>query len=122
MISVGIDVGAKTAKVIVLRDNEIIARNKVLSGFEAKENTIKLFEQVISDAGITRDQIDSITSTGSGRKEVDFATHSVTDVTAAAKGAHALNPNVRTVIDIGAEEGRGIRCDERGKIIDFAIN
>lgn len=122
MISVGIDVGAKTVKVIVLRDNEIIARNKVLSGFEAKENTIKLFDQVLSDAGISMNQIDSITSTGSGRKDVEFATNSVTDVTAAVKGAHSMYPNVRTVIDIGAEEGRGIRCDERGKIVDFAIN
>jgi len=37
MISVGIDVGAKTAKVVVLRDNEIIARNKVLSGLKQKK-------------------------------------------------------------------------------------
>jgi benzoyl-CoA reductase subunit D len=122
MISVGIDVGAKTAKVVVLRDNEVIARDKVLSGFEAKENTVKLFEELISKVGISRDQIDSITSTGSGRKDVDFATHSVTDVTAAAKGAHAIYPSARTVIDIGAEEGRGIRCDANGKIVDFAIN
>jgi benzoyl-CoA reductase subunit D len=77
---------------------------------------------VINDAGISKDQIDSITSTGSGRKDVAFATNSVTDVTAAAKGAHSLYPGVRTVIDIGAEEGRGIRCDANGKIIDFAIN
>jgi benzoyl-CoA reductase subunit D len=29
---------------------------------------------------------------------------------------------VRTVIDIGAEEGRAIKCDENGKVVDFAIN
>jgi benzoyl-CoA reductase subunit D len=46
----------------------------------------------------------------------------VTEVTAAAKGSVYLFPSVRTVIDIGAEEGRAIRCDGSGKVIDFAIN
>ena len=122
MISVGIDVGAKNVKVMVLRDNEIIAKGKALSGFEAKENATKLFNEVIAEAGIDRDQINWITSTGSGRKEIDYASKIVTDVTAATKGAQALHPAVRTVIDVGAEEGRGIRCDENGKVIDFAVN
>lgn len=122
MINVGIDVGAKNIKIVVLRDNEIILRKKMHSGFEAKENAVKLFDDTLKELQITKDDIDSITSTGSGRKEVTFSTHSVTDVTAASKGVNALFPNVRTVIDVGAEEGRGIRCDENGKIIDFAIN
>lgn len=122
MVSAGIDVGAKNIKIILLRDKEIIAKGKTLSGFEAKENALKLFDQVISDAGITREQIDSITSTGSGRKEIDFANMSITEVTAATRGTQTLHPNVRTVIDIGAEEGRGIRCSENGKVVDFAVN
>ena len=51
MISVGIDVGAKNVKVMVLRDNEIIAKGKALSGFEAKENATRLFNEVIAEAG-----------------------------------------------------------------------
>ena len=122
MISVGIDVGAKNIKIIVLRDKEVIGKGLVLSGFEANQNAMNLFEQIFSDANVSRDEIDSITTTGSGRREIDFSTHSVTDVTAATKGVKLLHPEVRTVIDVGAEEGRGIRCDENGKIIDFAIN
>jgi benzoyl-CoA reductase subunit D len=26
------------------------------------------------------------------------------------------------VIDLGAEEGRTVRCDERGRVVDFAFN
>ncbi len=122
MVSVGIDVGAKNIKIVLLRDKEIIVKGQTLSGFEAKENAINLFDKIISDAGIEKSQIDSITSTGSGRKEIDFANHSVTDVTAATKGALGLHPKVRTVIDVGAEEGRAIRCGDKGNIIDFAIN
>jgi benzoyl-CoA reductase subunit D len=31
-------------------------------------------------------------------------------------------PEARTVADVGAEEGRAAKCDEKGNVIDFAIN
>lgn len=122
MVQVGIDVGAKFIKVLILKDGKVIAKEKVIAGFESKENAEKLFNQTLQKVGILRDEVNSITSTGSGRKVVDFATKSVTDVTAASKGAISLYPEVHTVIDVGAEEGRSIRCNQDGKIIDFAIN
>ncbi len=122
MIQVGIDAGAKFIKAVVLKDGKIIAKDQLLAGFEGKENAKKLFDQILLKAGISSEKVDSITSTGSGRKMVDFATKSITDVTAAAKGATTLYPEVHTVIDVGAEEGRSIRCNTGGKIIDFAIN
>ncbi len=122
MIQVGIDVGAKFIKVVVLKDGKVIVKDQTPSGFEGKENAKKLYDQALQKAGISPDEVDSITSTGSGRKVVDFATKSITDVTAAARGATSLFPEVHTVIDVGAEEGRSIRCNLDGKIIDFAIN
>ncbi|RPH83977.1 MAG: CoA activase, partial [Desulfobacteraceae bacterium] len=44
------------------------------------------------------------------------------EVSAAARGAIALDPRVRTVIDVGAEEARAIRINPAGKVLDFAIN
>lgn len=122
MIQVGIDVGAKFIKAVVVKDGNVIAREQVPTGFESKENAEKLFEQVLKSAGIVKEDVDTVTSTGSGRKVVGFATKSVTDVTASSKGATSLYPAVKTVIDVGAEEGRSIRCNEGGKIVDFAIN
>jgi len=31
-------------------------------------------------------------------------------------------PSARTVIDIGAEEARAVRCDEKGTMLDFVVN
>ncbi|MFC1493560.1 acyl-CoA dehydratase activase, partial [candidate division KSB1 bacterium] len=59
---------------------------------------------------------------GSGKSEVTYADKGITEVTAAAAGVVSMDPAVRTIIDVGAEEGRSIRCDETGKIIDFAVN
>jgi benzoyl-CoA reductase subunit D len=45
----------------------------------------------------------------------------VSEVVADAAGAYQLVPTVKTVIDVGAEEGRGIKV-EGGKVKDFVIN
>jgi benzoyl-CoA reductase subunit D len=57
-----------------------------------------------------------------GAKAVNFATADVSDIRAAARGASYFMPSARTVIDVGAEEARGIRVDETGRVLDFAIN
>ncbi len=41
---------------------------------------------------------------------------------AAARGAVFLAPQVRTVIDVGAEEGRAARISGKGRVLDFAVN
>ncbi len=122
MISVGIDVGAKNINIVVLRFGELIAKGMADSGFEARDNALRLLGEVLAECDLAKDDLDSITSTGSGRKDIDFANHSITDVTAATKGTITLHPEVRTIIDVGAEEGRGIRLDDNGKIVDFAVN
>ena len=46
-----------------------------------------------------------------GKKEATMAHNQITEVSAAAKGAVFLNNRVRTVIDVGAEEGRAIKIN-----------
>jgi len=122
MITAGIDMGAKLIKVLVFRDGEIIARTKELAGFEPKEAAERAYEKALSEAGIKTEDIDLVYSTGSGRKLAPYAKDNVTEVSAAARGALFCCPTVRTVIDIGAEEGRAVKCDELGKVQDFAVN
>ena len=33
-----------------------------------------------------------------------------------------LFPKARTIIDVGAEEARAVKCDERGVMADFVVN
>ncbi|MFC1816478.1 acyl-CoA dehydratase activase, partial [Thermodesulfobacteriota bacterium] len=60
--------------------------------------------------------------TGSGNKSIEMADDLVNDIKAMAKAAHYFFPNARTVADVGAEEGRAVKIDENGNLIDFAIN
>jgi benzoyl-CoA reductase subunit D len=67
-------------------------------------------------------QINRIVATGTGKKAVTMAHDQVTEVSAAAKGGGFLNNQVRTVIDVGAEEGRAVKINGSGKVVDFAVN
>ena len=70
MINIGVDVGAKTIKIVALQDGTIVGKEQGLSGFEARENARALYDQVLKNAGISKDQIKAVTATGGGRKEV----------------------------------------------------
>ncbi len=122
MVRIGIDIGAKTVKVVIQKNGSVLVKGLTLAGFDAMESADKLLDELLKEAGISREEATSITSTGSGRKDIAFATNSVTDVTANVAGVMAFYQNARTIIDVGAEEGRSIRCDKTGKIIDFAVN
>ncbi|OGQ23588.1 MAG: CoA activase [Deltaproteobacteria bacterium RIFCSPHIGHO2_02_FULL_60_17] len=122
MITAGIDVGAKTVKVVLMEDGKIKAKAKVLSGFDQEESAKAALGQALMEAGLPREAIGSIVTTGNGRKAISYATDDVTEARAAALGAVFLYPSARTVIDVGAEESRAIKCDPSGKVLDFAVN
>jgi benzoyl-CoA reductase subunit D len=122
MITAGVDVGNKFTKVVIMKDGKILSRSMVLSGFDQKAAAEEAFDKAISGAGIAREDVDFVMATGAGNAEVSFAGGTVTEVSAGGRGAVYLFPSGRSVIDVGAEEGRALKCDRRGRIIDFAIN
>lgn len=122
MITAGIDMGAQSVKVVILGDGKVLARSLVTTGFDPLEAAQTALDEAIKGAGISRDDIKRVVATGAGRKSATFADSSLTEVTADAKGINWLQPSVRTIVDIGAEEARGISCDAQGKVLDFAKN
>ncbi|MBI2987058.1 MAG: CoA activase, partial [Deltaproteobacteria bacterium] len=50
MIKAGIDVGAKTVKVVLMEDGKIRAKAKVLSGFDQEESAKAALEQALMEA------------------------------------------------------------------------
>lgn len=122
MINAGIDMGAKTTKVVILNDGRVISKSLVLTGFDQKKSAEEAYDLALKNAGISKSSVSKIIATGLGRKEVPFATGDITMVAADALGVVSKFPNAKTVIDVGAEEGRGIKTDSKGKVVDFAVN
>lgn len=122
MIVAGIDVGGKNVHIVIKKDGQIIGKGAAPTGIKKAETVETLYDQVLKQAGLMRKDVERVVATGSAAKRVAFANGSISDVAADARGAIKLFPNARTVIDVGAEEGRSIKVSPEGKILDFAIN
>jgi len=122
MITAGIDCGAKNTKTVIIKDGDIIGKGLVQTGFDQEKAVNDSLEKAVEAAGISRDDIDKIGGTGSGKNSINMADNSVNDIKAVAKAANFFYPDARTVTDVGAEEGRAVKIDENGNVVDFAIN
>ena len=133
MITAGIDMGSRTVKVVLLEDIKIegtaqptyaVKKTHIMmpGDLDPDQAAEKVYDDVLLAAGLTRDQVSAVFATGAGRKQVAFATEGITEMTAGAKGASFMFPQGRTVVDVGAEEGRGMKTDAQGRAIDFAGN
>jgi len=122
LITAGIDCGAKTVKVAIVLDGNIVARCGKLTGWSQSETAAACLSEALVLAGLDRVAVARVAATGAGRRAVDFADLEMTEVTADALGAVLAHPPARTVIDVGAEEARAIRCDASGRLLDFALN
>ncbi len=122
MITAGIDIGAKTVKVVIAKDGKILGKSLVQAGLDTAASTQQALDAALADASIGKEQVEAYAATGTGRKDCALTSNQITEVGAAAKGMTRLMESCRTVIDVGAEEGRTVRCDAAGKVIDFAYN
>jgi predicted CoA-substrate-specific enzyme activase len=118
----GIDVGAKNVHVVLLSDGQVVARAVVATGFDQEESAERGLGEAAQVAGVQRGDVALVAATGAGRKAIAFAAQQPTEIAADTRGALALYPEVRTIIDVGADEARAIRVDGKGKALDFAIN
>jgi benzoyl-CoA reductase subunit D len=122
MIVAGIDVGGKNLYIVIKKDGQILGKAAGPTGIKKAEAVEQLYDEVLKRAGLTRKDMGRVMATGSSAKRVAFANGSIPDVTADARGVNKLVPSARTVIDVGAEEGRAIKVSPEGKVLDFAVN
>lgn len=122
MITAGLDCGAKNVRAVVLKDGKVVGKAMTSAGINTAAAAEEVLKAALREAGIAREAVQKIVSTGAGKNEVKFNNDVMTEVGADARGILFLNPAVRTVIDVGAEEGRAIKIDASGKVLDFAVN
>lgn len=122
MTVAGIDIGGKNVHVIILKDNKIVAKGKAPTGINKAQAAENAFNEALINAGIKREDIERVIATGSAGKRATFADGVVPDAAADARGVVEIIPSARTVIDVGAEEGRAIKVSPDGKVLDFAVN
>ena len=119
----GIDSGSTSTDVVILdKDQNIVTGIILPTGAGAAIGAERALEEALEDAGLQREDIDAMVTTGYGRTAISDGDKSITEITCHARGAHFLNPEVRTVIDIGGQDSKVIRLDENGAVANFVMN
>jgi (R)-2-hydroxyacyl-CoA dehydratese activating ATPase len=122
MITAGIDIGSISAKAAVLRDGRVLAACVMATGYNASDAGREIFDRTLAQACLSATDVDRIVATGYGRNSIDFASKAVTEITCHAAGAFFLDPQIRSIIDIGGQDSKAIVLDDNGKVRDFAMN
>ena len=78
------------------------------------------YDQLLEDAKLGEKQVDYVATTGDG-EGVPFHTGHFYSMTTHARGAIYLDPQSRSVLDVGALHGRAISFDERGKVLNYKM-
>ena len=120
---VGIDSGSTSTDVVILNeDRQIVSQVILPTGARAAAGADRALEQALAQAGLARGDITAAVTTGYGRSAIQMGDQSITEITCHAKGAFFLDPEVRTIIDIGGQDSKVIRIDETGNVINFVMN
>ena len=114
--------GIQTVKIVLLKDGQVVARTKAFSGFEPTKAAEQAFAEALKIAGASKAEVSMVLATGSGMEMAPYSNGTVSMMGADAKAGVQLFPSARTIIDIGAEEARAVKCDERGIMVDFVVN
>jgi len=118
----GIDVGAATAKVVILSDGKILSYAIIPTGFDVVSAANEVTKLALEKIDHSINELEFIISTGYARNAVPFANKTLTEILCHAKGAHFLLPGARTIIDIGGQDSKVIRINESGSVVNFTMN
>ena len=119
MFTIGIDIGSTAAKVIVMKDKNIIENFVMPTGWSSVETANNILKQ-LNEKGYTKEN-SKIVATGYGRISVPFADKTITEITCHGTGAYYFYNDDCTVIDIGGQDTKIITIQE-GIVSDFTMN
>ena len=123
IITAGVDIGSVSSKALVMCDGQIYCYSNMRTGYQSTENAIKAMNWALEGTEMKLEDIHYIIGTGYGRVNVPFANRTITEIACHAKGAHFIyGPSVRTVLDMGGQDCKAIRCDAQGKVTNFLMN
>jgi predicted CoA-substrate-specific enzyme activase len=122
MLVAGIDIGSATTKVVILTDHSILATSIIPTGPDSAATATQAMNLALEKNRLSWRDIGFIVATGYGRIIVPFSHAVITEISCHAKGAHFLFPAARTILDMGGQDCKAIRVDERGIQSNFAMN
>ncbi|MGE5379709.1 MAG: acyl-CoA dehydratase activase [Methylocystaceae bacterium] len=118
----GIDIGSASSKVVIMTDGKQITAGQVIPVGTGTSGPQRALDGALKAAGLTLADISYQVVTGYGRMTYSGADEQISEITCHAKGVHFVLPEARTIIDIGGQDAKAIRLDDRGAVVNFVMN
>lgn len=123
IVTAGIDVGSVSSKTAIMIDGELYAFSLMRTGSDSPQSAQKTLDWAMEGTGLTLSNIHYVVGTGYGRVNIPFAKKAITEIACHARGANYIwGTSVRTVLDMGGQDCKAIKCDEKGKVTAFLMN
>ena len=122
MYVAGIDIGSAASKAVILDEDRMVAAHIIETGPESRGTAEEVMQGVLAKCGPGRSDLVFIVATGYGRVNVPWAQEIITEIACHARGVHSLFPQARTILDMGGQDCKAIRIDDKGRHVSFAMN
>ena len=122
MLTMGVDIGSTSSKAVVLRDGKELIAERVVPIGTGPVGPAMVYRETLELAGIQRSDIARLVVTGYGRLTFEGADQQISELSCHAKGMHFLNPETRTLIDIGGQDVKAMRIGPSGRLENFVMN
>ncbi|MFX1509433.1 MAG: benzoyl-CoA reductase, bzd-type, subunit Q [Promethearchaeota archaeon] len=123
VISGGVDIGSVSSKTVIMVDGEVFAQSVMRTGSSSPDSAERTMNWALEDTGLTLKDVQYVVGTGYGRVNIPFAQKAITEIACHGRGATFMwGPTVRTVLDMGGQDCKAIRVDEKGKVQNFLMN
>jgi len=125
MYFAGVDIGSLTAEAVIINDGKIIGSEIISVLPNPLDSAREVMNRALKKCGLNFPEIRFIVSTGYGREKLQaegMAQENKSEISCHGLGAFTLNPEVRTVIDIGGQDAKVIKVDGSGKLENFVMN
>ncbi|OGU40412.1 MAG: benzoyl-CoA reductase, bzd-type, subunit Q [Ignavibacteria bacterium GWB2_35_12] len=123
IITAGVDVGSVSSQALILVDGEMYAYSSMRTGSDSPQSAVNAMNWALDGSGMKLENINYVVGTGYGRVNVPFANKTITEIACHARGANMMyGGSVRTILDMGGQDCKAIRCDEKGKVSNFLMN
>jgi predicted CoA-substrate-specific enzyme activase len=122
-IFVGVDVGASHTKVAILdSEKKLIGHSVIKSGTDFTHSAEVCLKAALEMTHASGEEIARCVSTGYGRKNVPFSQDIKTEIGCHAKGCYHYFPMAMTIVDIGGQDNKVIKLDDKGRRLSFKMN
>ncbi len=123
IVSAGVDVGSVSSQAVIMVDGELFAYSSIRTGSNSPESARNSMSHALKETSMTLEDIHYTVGTGYGRVNVPFANRALTEIACHGRGANFMyGPTVRTILDMGGQDCKAIRCNEKGKVTSFLMN